>query len=193
MPRIVDHEARRAELLQGAEEVFATEGYAALSMRQLAKALGVSTGTLYHYFPTKQALFDALVDKVVDREVGAIEGLRLVDLPAELRGPALLALLTSTEDAFGAELSVLMEAARQQGEGRPDFEVRMFEANARYVSATAAALGVDRDTAEVVVHAVAGFMVTRLLDGKRTPFEPLVDLVLRLVDAAAASAPPAGA
>lgn len=182
MPRIVDHEARRAQLLEGAHAVFAREGYAALSMRQLARSLGVSTGTLYHYFPTKQALFDALVEKVVDREVGAIEGLRLVDLPAELRAEALTALLTATEDPFSQELSVLMEAARQQGPERAAFEEKMFAANARYVDATAAALGVDRDTAEVVVHAVAGFMVTRHLDGKRTPFAPLVDLVLRLAD-----------
>ena len=39
----------------------ARRGYAALSMRDLARALRISTGTLYHYFPNKLGLFEAIL------------------------------------------------------------------------------------------------------------------------------------
>ncbi len=62
LPKVVDHEARRRDILDGAFGVFAERGYGSVSMRQLAQSLGFSTGTLYHYFQGKEALFEALVD-----------------------------------------------------------------------------------------------------------------------------------
>ena len=57
MPKLVDHEERRASLLEGALPLFAKRGYSALSVRVLAQELGVSTGVLYYYFESKEALF----------------------------------------------------------------------------------------------------------------------------------------
>ncbi|MBE9032508.1 TetR/AcrR family transcriptional regulator [filamentous cyanobacterium LEGE 11480] len=61
MPKIVDHELYRQELLGKSFHLFADRGYAAITMRQLATGLGVSTGTLYHYFPSKQVIFEQMV------------------------------------------------------------------------------------------------------------------------------------
>ena len=58
MPKIVDHEQYRKELLGKCFDLFAQKGYGSITMRQIAQGLGVSTGTLYHYFPSKQALFE---------------------------------------------------------------------------------------------------------------------------------------
>jgi AcrR family transcriptional regulator len=51
-------------------------GLAALSTRKLGAALGVEGMTLYHYVPTKAALLDGMVERVLDRAAG--------DLTAEL-------------------------------------------------------------------------------------------------------------
>jgi AcrR family transcriptional regulator len=69
MPRIVDHDAQRAELLAKAFEIFADRGYAATSMRALATGLGVSTGTLYHYFDGKDDIFEQMVLWTSQRDV----------------------------------------------------------------------------------------------------------------------------
>ncbi|MGB3202321.1 MAG: TetR/AcrR family transcriptional regulator [Nodosilinea sp.] len=61
MPKIVDHDQYRRALLNQCFDLFAEKGYAALTMRQIAQGLGVSTGTLYHYFPSKEGLFEQLV------------------------------------------------------------------------------------------------------------------------------------
>lgn len=64
MPKIVDAQKYRQELLSKCFDLFANRGYANVSTRQIAQELGISTGTLYHYFPSKQALFEQLVEQV---------------------------------------------------------------------------------------------------------------------------------
>jgi AcrR family transcriptional regulator len=61
MPRIIDHDARRAQIFEGSIALFSAHGFVGLGMRQLAKDLGVSTGTLYHYFPNKLLLFEGMM------------------------------------------------------------------------------------------------------------------------------------
>lgn len=60
MPKIVDHQAQRGSILERSFELFARQGYAALTMRQIATELEISTGTLYHYFPTKESIFEEM-------------------------------------------------------------------------------------------------------------------------------------
>ena len=69
MPKIVDHEQYRQELLGKSFDLFAAKGYASITMRQVAAGLEVSTGTLYHYFPNKQALFEQLVEEISQQDV----------------------------------------------------------------------------------------------------------------------------
>jgi AcrR family transcriptional regulator len=69
MPKIVDHEQYRKELLAQSFDLFADKGYGNVTMRQMAKELGVSTGTLYHYFPSKEALFGQLVEELNQRDM----------------------------------------------------------------------------------------------------------------------------
>ena len=53
MPKIVDHDKRRLEILNSAFSLFAASGYHGVSVRQIAKSIGMTTGMLYHYFPSK--------------------------------------------------------------------------------------------------------------------------------------------
>jgi len=54
-------EARPQELLQAALELFVEKGYSAARSEEVAARAGVSKGTLYLYFPSKQELFKAVV------------------------------------------------------------------------------------------------------------------------------------
>lgn len=55
-PRMTPDDRRRV-IIEIAREIFLTEGYAAASMSAIASRLGGSKGTLYNYFPSKEALF----------------------------------------------------------------------------------------------------------------------------------------
>lgn len=53
--------AKRRQIIEGARAVFLARGFDAASMMDIAKAAGVSKGTLYVYFKDKDELFTAIV------------------------------------------------------------------------------------------------------------------------------------
>lgn len=55
-------EQREADILQAATGLFAADGFHATSTRKIAAATGVSEGTVFHYFNTKNALLLAILD-----------------------------------------------------------------------------------------------------------------------------------
>ena len=54
---------RQEEILATATEVFADRGYASTDVQEIADRLGIAKGTVYHYFPSKEQLFLASVDR----------------------------------------------------------------------------------------------------------------------------------
>jgi AcrR family transcriptional regulator len=54
---------RRRQLLEAGRELFAEHGYDEITMRQIAQRAGISKPLLYHYFPSKAALFHAALDE----------------------------------------------------------------------------------------------------------------------------------
>lgn len=58
-------ERRIAQLLQAAANVFCSTGYTAASTNAIAREAGVSPGTLYQFFPNKEAIAIELGDRLV--------------------------------------------------------------------------------------------------------------------------------
>src|SRR4051794_8396145 len=50
----------RGDILNAAREIVRADGFKELSMRTLARSVGVTAPTLYDYFPSKEAVLDAL-------------------------------------------------------------------------------------------------------------------------------------
>jgi len=66
MPKIVDHEQRRAELAMCAAEVFSKHGFQETSMLDVAEAAGVAKGSLYRYFTSKDELLSYITRDFVE-------------------------------------------------------------------------------------------------------------------------------
>jgi AcrR family transcriptional regulator len=60
------YDRRRAEVVLGAAQVFAERGYDQTSVPELAEALGLAAGSLYHYFGSKEQLLRAICDQLMD-------------------------------------------------------------------------------------------------------------------------------
>ena len=58
-------DTRPAELLDAALAVFADKGFTAARMEDIAARAGAAKGTLYLYFPSKEAVFEALVRTLI--------------------------------------------------------------------------------------------------------------------------------
>jgi AcrR family transcriptional regulator len=86
-----DREQRRIDILDAARSRIADGGYLALNMRDLAAGAGVSPGTLYSYFATKEELFATLYAEAIRRFTAEFApvveaGLDLPGLLAEIVG-----------------------------------------------------------------------------------------------------------
>jgi AcrR family transcriptional regulator len=70
-------EQREADILQAATDLFASDGFHATSTRKIAAAAGVSEGTVFHYFSTKNVLLLAILDEFYDHLIeSAREGIQ---------------------------------------------------------------------------------------------------------------------
>ena len=91
MPRVVkeeDYAARRKEILDVALRLVYTQGYEAMSIQDILDSLKISKGAFYHYFDSKQALLDGMIERMLDeaeqillpiaqaKDLSAIEKLR---------------------------------------------------------------------------------------------------------------------
>jgi AcrR family transcriptional regulator len=64
--------ARRAQLLEAAQEVFVASGYHAAGMDDIAERAGVSKPVLYQHFPSKLDLYLALLDSACDSVIAGV-------------------------------------------------------------------------------------------------------------------------
>ena len=67
-----ERQHRRQEILSAALQLFAEKGFHNVSMHEIAKAAEFGTGTLYHFFPSKEDLFFELLLSCADEALGLI-------------------------------------------------------------------------------------------------------------------------
>lgn len=60
---------RRKEILKVARNLFLTKDYEKTTMIDIMDALEIAKGTIYHYFRSKEALFEAVIEDIVDENV----------------------------------------------------------------------------------------------------------------------------
>ncbi|SMD26499.1 TetR/AcrR family transcriptional regulator [Kibdelosporangium aridum] len=90
MPKLVDHDQRRAELARVVWDVISRDGIEGATVRKIAEQAGVSIGGLRHYFDSQRGLLlfaaKAMADKVTARIAGHLRG----DLPGRDRARLIL-------------------------------------------------------------------------------------------------------
>ncbi|MBT2568478.1 TetR family transcriptional regulator C-terminal domain-containing protein [Arthrobacter sp. ISL-85] len=75
MPKIVDAEARRQDVVQAVLRIIAVDGLERASLREVADEAGLAVGSVRHYFQGSEELLAFTFGTVVDRVVGRLEGL----------------------------------------------------------------------------------------------------------------------
>lgn len=141
-PMRADAARNRARLLAVAYETFAAEGLA-VPIDEIARRAGVGPGTIYRHFPTKEALFAAVIDDRVRNVVGTGKALLAADPGTALfeflremvrtaaadhgladalvgYGMDIDAAAPGAEAAFVGMLDELLTAAQRAGTVRPD-------------------------------------------------------------------------
>jgi AcrR family transcriptional regulator len=75
MARILKHEehmAKRNEILNAAQKLIYTKGYEQMTIQDILNELGISKGSFFHYFISKQAMLEALIERYMDEGEGQL-------------------------------------------------------------------------------------------------------------------------
>jgi AcrR family transcriptional regulator len=167
MPKVVDHEKLRAELAEGAAELFLRRGYSALGMREIAERLGVSKSALYHYFPSKRALFDAAGRVAVARMVSAFVRPADPNVGIDAAVSAILVGVKALDANARDEIALLTDYLRTV-EGDAAARRGIAEANVALEASIAAIVGTAK--ASLVLSLCYGFLLQRVLAGESADF-----------------------
>jgi len=75
-------EERKSQILNAAEDVFTQKGFDEARMDDIADETGLSKGTLYNYFKSKDDLIIAILDRIFQREFKVFESLDFASMSA---------------------------------------------------------------------------------------------------------------
>jgi AcrR family transcriptional regulator len=74
MPRVIKHpDVRRSEFLDHAQALFLRRGYENTSLNDVIAESGASKGAFYHYYPSKEALLEALADRIARHALADVQ------------------------------------------------------------------------------------------------------------------------
>ena len=153
-PMRADAAKNRQRILEAAEAVFAAEGLS-VPVDVVAERAGVGVGTLYRHFPTKEALFEAIVTTRVEELVDSANAAATAEDPAE----ALFSFLR----AFGHQAALKHDLIDALGTSGADLKSRFattigeLKAGLERMLDRAAASGAVRD--DVTTDEVMGLVV----------------------------------
>lgn len=101
------HAIRREAFLDVAERLIRTRGYDQMSVQDVLDEVGASKGAFYHYFDSKEALLEAVIERMTDAALAVVEPIVAEpDLPAAGKLQAVF----STAGAWKAERGELLLA-----------------------------------------------------------------------------------
>jgi AcrR family transcriptional regulator len=163
------------------------DGYGAASTTRIAAAAGVSPGSLYQYFPGKDAIVLAVADRLFERAAeGVMEGfVGSLDSPLAYTVPVVVENLIGALDGQRALVRAVIEEipSREGLERVAGFERRVTEMGRAYLTAHRGEL--THPNLEVatwiIVRAVGQLVLRYILDAPPIPRSQYADEVARLV------------
>jgi AcrR family transcriptional regulator len=183
MPKIVDRAAYRQELLSQCFDLFAQHGYAAVTMREIAKGLGVSTGTLYHYFPSKESIFNQLVEHLSYEDTTEERFAELGEHPT-IRGriKAIVEFIKKRENYFCKQILVLVDYLQHQDPQTIWSNPALQKAATRYEEAVMRYLNIpDPQLAAFIISAIDGVLIRRLMRGDRISWDAQGEILCSVI------------
>lgn len=182
-------ETRREQILKEATSVFARSGFPNTDLQVVADNLGIGKGTIYRYFPTKQELFLAAVDRGMrllhDKLESALEdaGVPLAQLEAAIRtylaffdkNPEIVELFVQERAEFRNREQATYFAHKEQNIERWHrlLKLLMKEGKLRVLPV--------RELSDFVSDLLYGMVFTNYFSGRKKPLAEQADYAIRIM------------
>lgn len=135
MPKIVDHDKRRQEIALKATTVFLEHGYKNVGMRQLCDLLGMSKSAVYHYYKSKDELFKAATEAMVNYDSDALLDFpKAKDASRPQRIDNFIAILRQLAPRFFQEMQLVADYINVIGHESVSSDPSMNVANQKYLA-----------------------------------------------------------
>jgi AcrR family transcriptional regulator len=176
------HEAKRRAILDAAAGCFAEKGFEKTTTAEICRAAGISTGSLFHYFPNKRAIFVGIFEQDGDETAELLAAADRIEGPWEAIVHVVGSMAAQVQLPFAVKL--ILEVAAQCA--RDDEFAELIQANDRVlrdglVVLVRRAVDAGRIDPGVEPHA-AGSWLTAMIDAllSRVMMDPDLDTAAEL-------------
>ncbi|MFG1796026.1 TetR/AcrR family transcriptional regulator [Nocardia sp. NPDC049149] len=177
-----------ARIVDAGQAVLIAHGYDGASTNRIAKAAGISPGSLYQYFPDKDAIVAAVIDRYNREVASTVYASALTNLrePPEIAIPTTISALL---DALGSHPALLRAVIEQTPRLSGDNTVFAFEQQVGELARVALTMHQDSLPADVdfesaswlLVRAVEHLAIRYILDQPPTSRERFLADITRLI------------
>ncbi|ACK70521.1 transcriptional regulator, TetR family [Gloeothece citriformis PCC 7424] len=181
MPKIVDHNLYRQELLSKCFDLFASKGYGSVTMREIAQGIGVSTGTLYHYFSGKEAIFLQLVEEQTKQDISNFLATADRNQPLSGRIETLFNFIAKNEDYFQQQILIWVDFCRHQDNQEVLNNEKLKQADEEIRQVLTDYLQVDELIIELIFSLIYGILMARLFEGKTISYTNQGNLLAKML------------
>ncbi len=120
----------RGRVLRAAAHLFCTQGYERTTVRDLARVVGIQSGSLFHHFKTKQDILHAVMEEGIRYNLAGMEALVAQGLPAR---ETLLGLIRAELESINGDTGDAMSVLVHQWTAlEPPNQARLLELRERY-------------------------------------------------------------
>jgi len=187
MPKLVDHDVYRQELLTRAFSVFAETGYGSLSMKDLASELDISPGLLYRYFSGKEEMFLMMVRQFIQVLLGELAAEVTTESTLERKLEAIFSHLGRREGEYQHLFLALNDFIRLIGLGEFQNAPGMSDRIRGYVALLQSTLALTSEQTLILLTYLQGVLLSGVFLPSRTPLREHQRILLQLLQASAAA------
>jgi AcrR family transcriptional regulator len=161
MPKIINHDQYREDMIIKCFELFGKKGFINVTMREIAADLNVSTGALYHYFPTKQAIFEQMMSYIIKKDLERLrEATNLDELPEDRMIKA-GEVIDKNKEYYQKILLLTLDYFRNQPEGDTEEMFKRFARN--YIDTISSQIDLPEQMSDSIFYWLIGLIYAGLL------------------------------
>jgi AcrR family transcriptional regulator len=161
MPKIVDHDAKRAEITSQLAPLVTNGSIAAMGLREMAKHVGISLGAFSHYFKTKDELLESLFKMYSQNTLALLHQNIDLTLSPQKRILRSIELILQNEEACLVEVLLLVDQARARTSLQRRRRAKSYRFEQVYVDELAKIFGIDHARCRYLLTYIVGLLVRR--------------------------------